>query len=279
MLWKNLRERLTRLRELFKKISTTETQELQTALILADVGEKYSRLLTERTAKGKSLDTLKKEITELLTKPKIAISTPPPEIILVVGVNGSGKTTTIAKLAHYFSKQGKSIIAASSDTYRDAASLQLEIWAKKVAIDIVTSQQGQDGASVAFDAIKKAQAKNVDFVIVDSAGRLHTRADLMEELKKIKRVIGKVKSGAPERILLTIDATLGQNSIKQAMVFNEAIGITGLVLTKMDGTAKGGAIIPIVNELNVPIEFIGVGEDVDDLVPFDPKEFVETLFS
>ncbi|MEO0225899.1 MAG: signal recognition particle-docking protein FtsY [candidate division WOR-3 bacterium] len=280
MLWENLKTRLSRLREIFKRARSGEISEIEQTLILADIGIKFSRKLIEQISTAADpVEKLKGEMIRLLSRPMPTKSFEPPEIILVCGVNGSGKTTTVAKLAHYYSGQQKKVVVACSDTYRDAASLQLEIWSKKAGVDIVTSQKGQDGASVAFDAINHARARNFDCVIVDTAGRLHTRIDLMEELKKIKRVIGKIKEGGPDRILLTIDATLGQNSIKQAQAFHNAIGITGIILTKMDGTAKGGAIIPIVNELNVPVEFLGVGEELDDLVPFRPREFVEALFA
>ncbi len=279
MLWKPLKDRLSRLREIFKKISPADPH-IEETLILADVGVKFARVLTEQIASSQNpIARLKAEMIKLIDRPRINNQSVPPEVIIVCGINGSGKTTTVAKLAHYYSNQGKKVIIASADTYRDGASLQLEIWAKKADVDIVASQQGQDGASVVFDAIERARSKGYDLVIVDTAGRLHTRIDLMEELKKIKKVIEKVKPGGPEKIVLTIDASLGQNSIKQAQVFNQAVGITGLILTKMDGTAKGGAIIPIVNELNVPVEFIGVGEGIEDLIPFDAQEFVEALFS
>lgn len=279
MLWERVSDRLLRLREIFKKAATTDQQRLETTLIMADVGVKFARQLAESvTNTAYPLDRLKTEMIKLIERPSVYRSSARPEITVVCGVNGSGKTTTVAKLAYYWSNQNRKVIVASADTYRDAASEQLELWARKANVDIVTSQHGQDGASVAFDTVNHALQKSYDCVIVDTAGRLHTRSDLMEELKKIKRVIGKVKPGAPERILLTIDASLGQNSIKQAQVFNAAVGVTGLVLTKMDGTAKGGAIIPIVNELNMPVEFIGLGEDIDDLVPFNPEEFVEALF-
>lgn len=280
MLWKRVKERLSELRNLFKKTSETTGSSLEEALILADVGNKFSRHLTEIISKAQSpVQALREEITKLLDRPKTPPLFLPPEVIMVVGVNGSGKTTTVAKLAHYLGEHQKKVLVVSADTYRDAANLQLEIWAKRAGVDIVTSQQGQDGASVAYDGVARAVSKNIDCVLVDTAGRLHTRVDLLEELKKIKRVIGKVKPGAPEKVLLTIDATLGQNSIRQAVTFNEAIGITGLVLTKLDGTAKGGAIIPIVNELNIPVEFLCLGEDIDDIVEFDAKEFADALFS
>lgn len=278
MLWKALSSRLFKLRELFNRVDPADRQTTQDALILADVGVRFAQLLTDHVSKSKTgVAALKDEIVRLIERPR-KMSTPvPPEVIMVAGVNGSGKTTTVAKLAHHYAAQGKKVIVVSADTYRDAASEQLEIWARKAGVDIVTSQLGQDGASVAYDAVTRAVAQGYDYVLVDTAGRLHTRSDLLEELKKIKRVIGKLKPGSPEQILLTIDASLGQNSIRQAVAFNAAVGLTGLVLTKMDGTAKGGAIIPIVDALNVPVEFIAVGEAIDDLFPFDAVAFVTAL--
>jgi fused signal recognition particle receptor len=213
----------------------------------------------------------------LLTMPQPTLGDA-PHIIMVSGVNGSGKTTTVAKLAYRYRRTG-TVILASGDTYRDAGHEQLEIWAQRAGVEIVGSQKGQDAGAVVYDTIAKALQKNIDTVLIDTAGRLHTRSDLLEELKKIRRVITKLKARGPDLNLLTIDATLGQNSIQQARVFTHAIDINGLVLTKCDGTAKGGAVIPICNELHLPILFLGVGESIEDLIEFDPQAFVDILFA
>jgi fused signal recognition particle receptor len=201
-----------------------------------------------------------------------------PLIILIVGVNGTGKTTSIAKLAKLYSDQGKKVMVAACDTFRAAALEQLSIWAQRAGVDIVKSQPNQDPASVAFDAVKSALAKKIDVVIVDTAGRLHTKYNLMEELKKIKRVMGKSLEGAPQDVFLVLDATTGQNGISQAKMFDEAVGLTGIILAKLDGTAKGGIVIAIANELKIPVRYVGLGEKIDDLEEFDPKDFVEALF-
>jgi fused signal recognition particle receptor len=196
----------------------------------------------------------------------------------VSGVNGSGKTTTIAKLAHRSSKR-ESVLLAGADTYRDAASEQLAVWARRAQVEMIMSQRGQDAASVVFDALTRARSQGIGTVFVDTAGRLHTRRDLMDELVKIERIIRKFKPDGPDLNLLTIDARLGQNSITQARVFSETISLNGLILTKFDGTAKGGALIPICNELKLPVLYLGVGEGLDDIVVFEPEKFVAMLFS
>ena len=201
-----------------------------------------------------------------------------PFVILTVGVNGVGKTTTIGKLASRFTSEGHSVLLGASDTFRAAAIEQLEIWAKRAGASIVKHQSGSDPAAVAFDAIESARHKKIDVVIIDTAGRLHTKSPLMEELKKVKRVVQKAMPLAPQEVLLVVDATTGQNALRQAQMFNEAIGITGVALTKLDGTAKGGIVFAIKKELGIPVRLIGVGEGVDDLRDFDPKEFVEALF-
>jgi len=201
-----------------------------------------------------------------------------PQVIMVVGVNGVGKTTTIAKLANRFREHGRSVLVAAADTFRAAASEQLDIWAQRADVDIIRTQQGADPAAVAFDAVQSAKSKNTEIVIVDTAGRLHTKSNLMEEMKKISRVMSRVIHDAPHEVLLIIDATTGQNGLRQAEVFSEAVNVTGLVVTKLDGTAKGGIVFSIQEKLKIPVRFIGVGESLDDLQPFDPKEFVEALF-
>jgi fused signal recognition particle receptor len=202
-----------------------------------------------------------------------------PFIILAVGVNGVGKTTTIGKLASGFRSQGMSVLLAAGDTFRAAGIEQLEIWAKKSDSKFVKHQKGSDPAAVAFDAVVAAQNRGIEVVIVDTAGRLHTKSNLMEELKKVGRTINKAMAGAPHETLLVVDSTTGQNALRQAQLFNEAVGITGIALTKLDGTAKGGIVFAIKKELGIPVRLIGVGEGIDDLRDFDPKEFVEALFS
>lgn len=201
-----------------------------------------------------------------------------PAVILVVGVNGTGKTTTIGKLANQLKSDGKKVLLSAGDTFRAAAIEQLEIWAERSKVDIVRHQSGADPASVAFDSLNAAINRNIDVVIIDTAGRLHTKTNLMEELKKINRVIKKLDESAPHETLLVLDATTGQNGLNQARQFTETVGITGIVLTKLDGTAKGGIVLSIGHELGVPVKFIGVGEQIDDLQPFDSENFVEALF-
>ncbi|MFQ5601648.1 MAG: signal recognition particle-docking protein FtsY [bacterium] len=202
-----------------------------------------------------------------------------PFVIMVVGVNGTGKTTTIAKLAKVWHEQGKKVLLAAADTFRAAASEQLEIWAKRAQVDIVRTQAGGDPAAVAFDALNAAQARGVDVLIIDTAGRLHTKINLMEELKKIHRVLDKALPGAPHEVLLVLDASTGQNALVQAKQFKEAVDVSGVVVTKLDGTAKGGMVLAIQNQLQLPVRFIGLGESMDDLKPFEAETFIEALFT
>ena len=203
---------------------------------------------------------------------------PRPHVVLVVGINGVGKTTTIGKLAHIYVQAGKKVVIGASDTFRAAANEQLEIWAERSGAKMVRQQQGSDPAAVAFVAMRSAASQGADVVIIDTAGRLHTRVNLMEELRKIRRVVEKAQPGAPHEVLLVIDASTGQNGIQQAKQFSAAVGITGLVLTKLDGTAKGGVVLAIAREMNVPVRYVGVGEGLDDLQPFDRNAFVDALF-
>jgi len=275
-----LKQALQKAAVLFSRSQNTTIEQIEENLLRADVGVKYTELIIEQIKKkrGDLFEILKEELFTLLNLPAPVMDTEKPQIIMISGVNGSGKTTTVAKLAYLYSKNGK-VILACGDTYRDAASEQLNVWAKRADVEIVASQKGQDAASVVYDTISKAYARAMDTVLVDTAGRLHTRTDLMAELKKIKRVIEKLKSGGPDLNLLTIDANLGQNSIQQARIFADEIGINGLILTKFDGTAKGGAIIPICNELKLPVLYLGVGEGIEDIVEFEPRKFIEALFS
>jgi fused signal recognition particle receptor len=201
-----------------------------------------------------------------------------PYVIMVVGINGVGKTTSIGKMAHQYIMAGKKVVIAAADTFRAAANEQLEIWAKRAGADIIQQNQGSDPAAVAFDAVKSAASRNADVVIIDTAGRLHNKVNLMEELKKIKRVVQKIDPAAPHEILLVIDASTGQNGVQQAKQFSAAVGVTGVVLTKLDGTAKGGIVLAISRDMKLPVKFIGVGEQIDDLQPFDRKAFVDALF-
>jgi len=271
------------------KIDKETIEELEEALITSDVGihaaQEIVNFLREKIKKGEIEDTLsvkealKKEMVSLLgSSAPVVLFGERPFVILTVGVNGVGKTTTIGKLASRFTSEGHSVLLGASDTFRAAAIEQLEIWAKRAGASIVKHQSGSDPAAVAFDAIESARHKKIDIVIIDTAGRLHTKSPLMEELKKVKRVVQKAMPLAPQEVLLVVDATTGQNALRQARVFNEAIGITGVALTKLDGTAKGGIVFAIKKELGIPVRLIGVGEGVDDLRDFDPKEFVKALF-
>jgi fused signal recognition particle receptor len=201
-----------------------------------------------------------------------------PHIIMVVGINGVGKTTTIGKLAFQYVRAGHRVVIAAADTFRAAANEQLEIWARRAGAEIISQSHGSDPAAVAFDAVKSASARGADVVIIDTAGRLHTRVNLMEELRKIKRVVAKNDPDAPHQVLLVIDASTGQNGLQQARQFTAAVGVTGIVLTKLDGTAKGGIVLAITSEMNIPVRFVGVGEKLDDLQPFDSQAFVDALF-
>jgi len=278
-LLERIRLTLARFRESFVRKEGAPLDVVEDALIQADVGIKYTETIMRKIAerKGDTMEALKDELLRLLAIPKPVPDGSSPIVVMVSGVNGSGKTTTVAKLANMYRQQG-SVLLASGDTYRDAGHEQLEIWANRAGVEIVGSQKGQDAAAVVHDALSKALSGNIRHVLIDTAGRLHTRADLMEELKKIVRVVRKFKDSGPDYNLLTIDANLGQNSIQQARVFTQNIGINGLVLTKYDGTAKGGAIIPICNELHMPILYLCVGEGIDDIFEFDAKDFVEALF-
>ncbi|MCI4624373.1 MAG: signal recognition particle-docking protein FtsY [Candidatus Magnetoovum sp. WYHC-5] len=222
---------------------------------------------------------LRKEILSILGLPQpFMLYQERPFVVLCIGVNGVGKTTTIGKIAKKSIDEGYGTILAASDTFRAAAIEQLEIWSSRSLSQIVKHQAGSDPASVAFDAIEAAKSRSIDLVLIDTAGRLHTKSPLIEELKKIKRVVNKAMQGAPHETLLVVDATTGQNALHQAKMFNEAVGITGIVLTKLDGTAKGGIVVAIRHELNLPVRMIGVGEGIEDLKTFIPEEFVEALF-
>jgi fused signal recognition particle receptor len=202
-----------------------------------------------------------------------------PEVIMVVGVNGAGKTTTIGKLAQVFRAQGKSVLLCAADTFRAAAIEQLEIWGQRTGTEVIKTKAGGDPSAVLFDALQSATAHKTDYVIVDTAGRLHTKQNLMLELEKMKRTAQRIVPGAPHETLLVMDATTGQNGLQQARQFTQSSGVTGIVLTKLDGTAKGGVVVAISRELGLPVRFVGVGEKVGDLLPFDPRDFVDSLFA
>jgi fused signal recognition particle receptor len=295
-----LKEGLTKTRKSFiekvesvftgRKIDEETLQELEEILIMSDVGTKASSeimsVLREKVKSGEANDAvsvkelLKHEMTAVLGEPQpLVVFGSKPFVILAIGVNGVGKTTTIGKLASRFRSQGLSVLLAAGDTFRAAAIEQLEIWSKRADTQFVKHQKNSDPAAVAYDAVVAAQSRGIDIVIVDTAGRLHTKSNLMEELKKVKRSIDKALPGAPHETLLVVDATTGQNALRQAELFNEVSGVTGIALTKLDGTAKGGIIFAIKKGLGIPVRLIGVGEGIDDLRDFDPKEFVEALFS
>jgi fused signal recognition particle receptor len=258
-------------------------ERLEEALIAADVGVPATAELVRRLeARPDVTDlatALTDEIAALLGEPATLGVDARPSVLLVVGVNGTGKTTTIGKLAHRLREHGHSVVLAAADTFRAAAEEQLEIWADRAGADFVGGQRGSDPAAVAFDSIAAAEARGRDIVIVDTAGRLHTQANLMEELSKIRRVIERRLEGAPHETLLVVDATTGQNGLQQARLFGEAVGVTGIALTKLDGSAKGGIAVAIAHELGLPVKLIGVGERLDDLRPFDARDFASALVS
>ena len=272
----------------FRKVDENLLEELEEALIMSDVGANTSATiinnLRERVKKENIKDeqgvkeALRKEIQEIFdaTDNTLKLKTK-PAVILVVGVNGVGKTTSIGKIANRLKKDGKKVVVAAADTFRAAAVEQLEIWANRVGCDIVKREEGVDPASVVYDAIKITKEKNADVLICDTAGRLHNKKYLMDELIKIKKVIDKELPDSSEEVLMVLDATTGQNAISQVQAFKETVDITGIVLTKLDGTAKGGAVIGIVNENKVPVKFIGVGEQVDDMEIFNSEDFVKAL--
>lgn len=274
-----------------KKIDDELFEELEEQLLVADLGmpttTKIIKNLTEHATKQQLRDAellyqqLKVELADVL-KPvaqSLVLEDKKPYVILMVGVNGVGKTTTIGKLARKFQAEGKSVMLAAGDTFRAAAVEQLQVWGERNNIPVVAQSTGADSASVIFDAMQSAAAKGIDVLIADTAGRLQNKNNLMDELKKIVRVMKKYDETAPHEIMLTLDAGTGQNAISQAKLFNEAVGLTGITLTKLDGTAKGGVIFAIADQFNIPIRFIGVGEKIDDLRPFDAEEFIEALFT
>ncbi|MEM7706209.1 MAG: signal recognition particle-docking protein FtsY [Pseudomonadota bacterium] len=282
-----------RLRQMFsfgRKIDDELLEELETLLLTADVGaETTTAIIDDLTGrvKRKELDDSERLMTALrelliqrltpVAKPLEPATTDSPFVIMVVGVNGAGKTTTIGKLAQRLGGEGKSVLLAAGDTFRAAAVEQLKTWGERISVPVIAQSTGSDSASVCFDGLQAAKARGVDVMIADTAGRLHTQSNLMEELKKIKRVMGKLDPSAPHEVLLVLDGTAGQNALNQAADFGEAVGVTGLVVTKLDGTAKGGMVFALAQKLGVPIRFIGVGERAADLRVFEPEAFVDAL--
>ncbi|AUG57694.1 signal recognition particle-docking protein FtsY [Acetivibrio saccincola] len=283
-------ERIDQVLVSFGKIDEELFEELEEILITSDVGiETSMKIIEDLKKKVKETKTtdpkgvkklLKEELSEILgtSNSKLNIETK-PSVIIVVGVNGVGKTTSIGKIANVLKSQNKKVVLAAADTFRAAAIDQLEIWAERVGVDIIKHSEGADPGAVVYDAVQAVKSRNADVLICDTAGRLHTKKNLMEELKKIFRIIDRELPECSKETLLVLDATTGQNAISQAKTFGEAVGVTGIVLTKLDGTAKGGIVIAISSELNIPVKFIGVGEQADDLQPFNSTEFVEALFS
>jgi fused signal recognition particle receptor len=287
----NLADRIDEVVSFAKEIDRNTLDDLEATLIAADLGttttqevlaqlrEKADRKQIGNVEELKRL--LKEEILAILNR----ASTAPvqrvdgtPEVILVVGVNGTGKTTTIGKLSQVFRSQGKNVLLCAADTFRAAAIEQLEIWGQRTGTEVIKTKPGGDPSAVLFDALQAATARHTDYVVVDTAGRLHTKTSLMEELSKMRRTAQRIIAGAPHETLLVMDATTGQNGLQQARLFTESAGVTGIVLTKLDGTAKGGVVVAISRELGLPVRFVGVGEKAGDLLPFDPKEFVDSLF-
>ena len=274
-----------------KTIDDDLMEEIETQLLVADLGVEATRSiiseLTQRVSRKQLKDSealydaLREDMRAMLepsSVPLVIDATQQPYVILVVGINGAGKTTTIGKLAKRLQGEGRSVMLAAGDTFRAAAVEQLQVWGERNNIPVIAQHSGADSASVIFDAVQAAKARHIDVVIADTAGRLHTQSNLMEELKKVKRVIGKIDDSAPHEVLLVLDAGTGQNALNQARQFHEAVQVSGIALTKLDGTAKGGIIFAIARNLGLPIRFIGVGEGIEDLRPFDAAEFIDALF-
>lgn len=270
------------------KLDAESLEELEPTLISTDIGVatavKIVELTKEAAKQSGELDVFAIARAEIekelgLAHPGLVKAVQPPTVILLVGVNGTGKTTSAAKLAHLLKEQGNTALLAACDTFRAAAIEQLKIWGQRVGCEVIAGQYGADSAAIAYDALEAAINRKVDYLIIDTAGRLHTKKNLMEEMKKMHRSLQKKAPTAPHEVLLVLDSTTGTNALNQAREFHRALGVTGLIVTKLDGTAKGGIVVAIARELNIPVKFIGLGEQVDDLQPFDPKQFAEALFT
>jgi fused signal recognition particle receptor len=273
-----------------KEIDADLLDELEYTLLTADIGVKTVTEILDRVRQrvdrklvadaGEVKRVIRDHIAEVLEASDRPLAAPatPPLVVMIVGVNGAGKTTTIGKLTSRLKAEGKSVLLAAADTFRAAAIEQLEVWGERTGTEVIRQKAGADPSAVVFDALQAAKARKMDVVIVDTAGRLHTKENLMAELEKMRRTVQRVVPDAPHEVLLVLDATTGQNGLEQARKFTEASGVTGIVLTKLDGTAKGGIVVAITRELNLPIRFVGVGEKVEDLLPFDPERFVQSLF-
>ena len=288
----NLAERIEDVVSIGKEIDRSTLDDLEATLIGADLGTTTTHEVLEKLRDKADRKQIKdvNELKRLLKEELLAILTSTssrpatrvdgtPEVIMVVGVNGAGKTTTIGKLAQVYRAQGKTVLMCAADTFRAAAIEQLEIWGQRTGTEVIKTKAGGDPSAVLFDALQSAAANKTDYVIVDTDGRLHTKQNLMLELEKMKRTAQRIIAGAPHETLLVMDATTGQNGLQQARQFTQSAGVTGIVLTKLDGTAKGGVVVAISRELGLPVRYVGVGEKAGDLLPFDPKEFVESLFS
>lgn len=288
---KSFTEKIEQVIKGYADIDEEFLDDIEMALLTSDVGVAVTEKLMKDIRAGikaKEINQpddlrpfLAQRISAMLTEDASSMQLPEKSVgvILVVGVNGVGKTTTIGKLGHFYAAQGKKVLLAAADTFRAAAIDQLEIWGQRAGCEVIKHAEGSDPAAVAFDALQAAKARNFDIVIIDTAGRLHNKGNLMEELRKIYRIIGREVEGAPHETLLVLDATTGQNALNQARVFGEVSDVTGVALTKLDGTAKGGVIVAVKSELGVPVKWIGVGEGMDDLRPFDAEEFAQALFA
>lgn len=273
-----------------KAIDADLLEEIEYTLITADLGVQTVqdileriRLQIDRSQTGNANEIrslIREQLLEVLraSETPLRIVRTPPAVVMLVGINGAGKTTTVGKLAHRFLGEGRKVLLCAADTFRAAAIEQLEVWADRAGVELIRQKTGADPSAVVFDSLQAAKARGVDYVIVDTAGRLHTKENLMAELEKMRRTCQRVIPGSPHEVWLVLDATTGQNGLEQAKKFTEAAGVTGILLTKLDGTAKGGVVVAIARELNLPIRFVGVGEKLGDLLPFEPEQFVESLF-
>jgi fused signal recognition particle receptor len=288
----NLTERIEEVVSFGKEIDRATLDDLEATLLGADLGTTTTHEILQKLREKadrkqiKNVDELKRLLKEEILAILAATDSQPvtrvdgaPEVILVVGVNGTGKTTTIGKLAQVFRSEGKTVLLCAADTFRAAAIEQLEIWGQRTGTEVIRTKAGGDPSAVLYDALQAASARHTDYVIVDTAGRLHTKTNLMAELEKMRRTAQRIIPGAPHETLLVMDATTGQNGLQQARQFTQSAGVTGIVLTKLDGTAKGGVVVAISREMGVPVRYVGVGEKVGDLLPFDPKDFVDSLFA